>query len=54
MRCGAKRFQAEIKIDDEKHVKSVIARTPAETRKTIRKTYGDEIDIISVIEERNK
>lgn len=52
MRCGAKRFLAEIELDGENKMKSVIARTPAEARKTIRSTYGVETNIISVREER--
>lgn len=52
MRCGTKRFIAEIEIDGKKQTKPIIARTPAEARKNIRKTYGKNTTIYSVIEEK--
>lgn len=52
MRCGTKRFTAEIELDGEKVTKPIIARTPAEARKNIRKTYGKETYIYSVIEQK--
>lgn len=52
MRCGAKRFTAKIELDGEKVTKPIIARTPAEARKSIRKTYGQETYIYSVIKQR--
>lgn len=48
MRCGAKRFLAEIKIDGEQFTKSIFARTPSEARKSIRKSYGANTVIISI------
>lgn len=52
MRCGTKRFTAEIELDGEKVTKPIIARTPAEARKNIRKTYGRDTYIYSVIEQK--
>lgn len=52
MRCGTKRYIANIEINGEKHIKPIIARTPAEARKSIRKTYGKNTIIHSVIEEK--
>jgi len=52
MRCGAKRFLAEIEASGEKQIKPVLARTPAEARKNIRKQYGAETHILSVREEK--
>lgn len=52
MRCGTKRYTATIKIDGEKVTKPIIARTPAEARKSIRKTYGQDTYIYSVIEQK--
>ncbi|MHA6253272.1 hypothetical protein [Oceanobacillus sp. CAU 1775] len=47
MRCGEKCFLVEFEIDGEKHLKSINARTPAESRRFTRKEYGDEITILS-------
>ncbi len=52
MRCSTKRYIAEIEIDGVKQKKPVIARTPAEARKSIRKTYGKDTIIHSVMEEK--
>lgn len=52
MRCGTKRYIAEIELKGDKVVKPIIARTPAEARKNIRKTYGKETHIYSVIEQK--
>ena len=52
MRCGTKRFIAEIELKGKKEKKPIIARTPAEARKSIRKTYGQDTYIYSVIEQR--
>ncbi|WP_202595382.1 hypothetical protein [Halalkalibacter okhensis] len=52
MRCGSKCFLVEMEIEGEKHTKSVTARTPVDVRKTIRKKYGNEAKVISVIEEK--
>lgn len=54
MKCGAKRYQVEIEVGGEKQIKSVLARTPAEARKNIRKNYGIETHIISVREEKKE
>jgi len=48
MICSAKRFQAHIEINGEHKVTSVVARTPAEARKSIRKHFGRHTNIISV------
>lgn len=53
MRCGAKCFHVEIEIDEEKVIKPVNARTPAEARKTVRRKYGAEAPILSVRERKN-
>lgn len=52
MRCGAKRFHAEIEIEGEKKMLSLVARTPAEARKYIRRKYGELTQIISVRERK--
>lgn len=52
MRCGTNRYIAEIELDGKKVTKPIIARTPAEARKSIRKTYGQETYIYSVIEQK--
>lgn len=52
MRCGTKKFNAEILLDGKKQTKPIIARTPAEARKSIRKTYGKHVHIYSVVEEK--
>ena len=36
MRCGAKRYLVEVEIDSERLSKHVVARTPAEARKTVQ------------------
>ncbi len=53
MQCGAKCFVAEFEIAGEKKVTSVIARTPAAVRKTIRNKYGKDTEIYSVRAEEN-
>jgi len=53
MRCGTKRFIATIDVHGKKVKKPIIARTPAEARKSVRKTYGEQTVIYSVIEEKN-
>jgi len=50
MICGAKRFQANIEVNGENKVTSVVARTPAEARKSIRKHFGQHTNIIAVKE----
>lgn len=42
LRCGSKCFLVEIEMNGEKQTKSVIARTAAQARKTIRLEYGAE------------
>lgn len=54
LRCGTKCFLIEIEVNGEKHIKSVLARTPAEARKTIRIDYGAEANILSFQEEKKK
>lgn len=51
IRCGTKCFLVEIEGNGEKQIKPVIARTPAEARKTIRMEYA-EYQIIAVKEEK--
>lgn len=48
MRCGTKRFLATIELDGKKESKTIIARTPAEARKNIRKSYGENTYIHAV------
>lgn len=48
MQCGAKCFYVEIDQDGVKETKKVFSRTPITARKTIRKTYGEAVEIISV------
>lgn len=50
MRCGTTLFTAELIINGEK---TIIAHTPAEARKSIRKTYGKDTVILSVRKKRN-
>lgn len=50
MRCGAKRYFVEAIANEEKIIKTVIARTPAEARKKFRSQFGVQIEIISVKE----
>ena len=52
MRCGTKRYIAEIKLVGRKVTKPIIARTSAEARKIIRKTYGQDTYIYSVIKQQ--
>jgi hypothetical protein len=52
MRCGSKCFIVEMEISGEKKIKSVIARTPVDARKTVRIEYGAKAEILSVREER--
>lgn len=54
MRCGAKCFLVEIEVEGKAHVESVNARTPAEARKTIRKEFGAETQILAVKEDKKK
>jgi hypothetical protein len=54
MRCGSKCFIIEIEVQGEKQTKSVTARTPIDARKTIRRAYGTETHILSVIEDKKK
>lgn len=49
MRCGARRYEAVFVMEEEEKTKTVIARSPAEARKTLRANYGEEIYIKSVI-----
>lgn len=53
MRSGTTLFTAELIINGEKTTKTIIARTPAEARKSIRKTYGKDTVILSVRKKRN-
>ncbi|HZW67014.1 MAG TPA: hypothetical protein VFF20_00160 [Pseudogracilibacillus sp.] len=51
MRCGTKRYLASIELDGKKQSKTIIARTPAEARKSVRKTYGKNTHIYAVTEQ---
>ena len=53
MRCGAKRFFVEIETDGVKQKKTVTARTPAEARKRMRMQCGSQIEVVSVMRERD-
>ncbi len=48
MKCGAKCFIVELEIDGKVKKKSVISRTPVSARKTIRRTYGEDANILTV------
>lgn len=48
MRCGAKCFLVKIEINGKNEIKTIIARTPAEARKTTRKKYGAKTPILTV------
>lgn len=50
MQCGAKCFVVQFNKEHTSHTKDVIARTPAAARKTIRKNYGESIEIKTVRE----
>ncbi len=52
MKCGAKRFLAEVEVNGEKKTKTVIARTPAAARKWIRNNTEGCTQIISIREEK--
>lgn len=52
MQCGAKCFIIEIAEKGKSRQERVIARTPAKARKVIRNKLGEEVDIVSVIEEK--
>lgn len=52
MRCGAKCFQIEIALQNNRKITSVNARTPANARRLIKKKYGSHVTIISAIEKR--
>lgn len=52
MRCGTKRYKVVIRLDGQKQTKPIIARTPAEARKSVRKTYGENVHIYSVTEDK--
>ncbi|WP_216830229.1 hypothetical protein [Alkalihalobacterium elongatum] len=54
MRCGSKCFLVEMELKGEKQIKSVTARTPVDARKTIRKEFGTDANILSVTEEKRK
>lgn len=48
MKCGAKCFLVELELDGKVQTIPVNARTPVAVRKTIRREYGSEPNIISV------
>jgi len=52
MICGSKCFLVEMEWKGEKQIKPVTARTPIDARKTIRKEYGKETPIFSVIKRK--
>lgn len=52
MVCGSKRYNAQIKHEEELHAVSVSARTPAEARKAIRREFGRDTKILSVQEKK--
>ena len=54
MKCGAKRFLADIEIRGERKIVPVTARTPVTARKVIRTKFGENIYIIAIREERKE
>lgn len=52
MQCGAKCFIVEFESEGNKSSESVIARTPAAARKTLRRKYGKEMQVLTVKESR--
>ena len=52
MMYGSKRFLVKMKLNGKKLIKQVAAKTPVDARKTIRKEYGESVEILSVIEEK--
>lgn len=52
MMCGSKCFLVKIALNGEKKNKRVRARTPVSARKVIREKYGDEVVILSSVEEK--
>lgn len=48
MICGAQRYQVKTRQAGEVHHKYVVARSPAEARKTIRNKLGKDLEILSV------
>lgn len=52
MRCGAKCFLVELEVKGIKQSRPIIARTPAEARKSIRLEYEGEAQILSVVEQK--
>lgn len=54
MRCGEKCFLVTFEMNDEKHIKEINARTPAESRRFLRKAYGNEVSILSARRKQNR
>lgn len=54
MQCGAKCFIVELEIDGEVKKESVISRTPVSARKTIRRAYGKNANILTVSKNSNR
>lgn len=48
MKCGAKCFIVELVVDGIVKTESVITRTPISARKTIRRAYGKDANILTV------
>lgn len=52
MQCGAKCFVVEVDEAGKTVQHTVVARTPASARKSLRHTYGKEIRILSAVEQK--
>lgn len=52
MKCGSKRYLVEMKINGIKKIKLVPERTSAGARKAVRREYDENVEILSVREEK--
>jgi len=51
MKCGAKRFFADIEIGDERKTVPVTARSSVAARKVIRTKFGEHVHILAIRQE---
>jgi hypothetical protein len=52
MKCGAKCFLVELELNGKVKTESVISRTPIIARKIVRRAYGKEANILTVIKRK--
>lgn len=52
MRCGTKRYLAKFVVNGKEREKIIFARTPQDARKILRRKYGGETWIDSVVLEK--